>query len=129
FHEGEEPSRMPDDVRVAGVLEGGNLGGLELEEPAVERAARLLLLPEPAAQHVAVPVDGVAVLERDGVDHAVAVEPVIAAERREGGIGTIAEVGAVQLARNLSRDREVPDLAFSAPGREVALEKGIGTRV
>ena len=120
---------MPDDVRVAGVLDDRELGGLELEEPPEEGAARRLFLPEPAAHHVAVAVGGAALVERDRVDHPVAVEPVVAAERREGGVRTAAVVGAVQLAGNLPDDGEVPGLAFRGPGREVSLQEGVWSRV
>ena len=128
LHEREQLTRMPDDVRVAGVLETRNLRGLELEQAAVERAACLLLLAEPAAQDVAVPVARAPVVERDGVDHSVAVEPVIAAERRECGIRAVSVIGAVQLARDPSDDREVARRAFGTPGREVVLEEHVRTR-
>src|SRR5438128_2079817 len=91
----------------------------------MERAAGRPLLDQPAVLDVAVPVRGAALAQRDRVDHAVAVEPVVAAERLVRRVRTVPVVGAVQVARDLAQHLEVVGLALEAPGGEVALQEGV----
>src|SRR5439155_26811775 len=121
----EELAGVPDDVRIAGVLEGGRLRQLELEEPGIERAASRPLFDQPAALDVAVPVRGAALTQGDRMDHPVAIEPVVAAVRFIRRVRTVAVIGAVQVARDLPQHLEIVGLALQAPGGEVALQEGV----
>src|SRR5207245_5443459 len=128
LHQREEAAGVPDDVRVAGVLEARRLARVDVEEPGEESAARGALLLETGGQHVAVPVVRASVAERDGVDHAVAVEPVIAPGRLEGGVGAVTVVGAGELVWDAAGHREVLGHALHAPGGEVALQERVHLR-
>ena len=59
------------------------------------------------------------------MDHAVAVEPVIAAERLEVRVGPDSIQRAVELARQLALDFEVERVALFAPRCVVAVKKWI----
>jgi hypothetical protein len=56
------------------------------------------------------------------VHHAVAVEPMVAAERLEVRVGPDAVEGAVEIARQLAFDFEIERVALFAPGRVVAAQ-------
>src|SRR5438093_582330 len=128
LHQREQSPGVPHDVRVAGVLEAWRLARVDVEEPREEPAAGGALLLQAGAQHVAVAVVRAPIGERDGVDHAVAVEPVVAPGRLEGRVRSVAVVGAVQLPGNPAADLEVPGYALHAPGSEVALQEDVHLR-
>src|SRR5204862_8311601 len=67
-----------------------------------QRIARFGLASEGVGAHPAVAVRRLTVGEADGVHHAVAVEPVVTTAGREPGVGSVAEVDAVEVAWQLA---------------------------
>src|SRR5205807_9153855 len=128
LHQREQAPGVPHDVRVAGVLEAGRLARVDVEEAGEEPAARAALLLETGGEHVAVSVVRAPVAERDGVDHAVAVVPVIAPGRLERGVRPVAVVGAGEFVWDAAGHLEVLGHALHAPGGEVALQERVHLR-
>src|SRR5262249_33282284 len=77
------------------------------------------------ALHPAIAVRRAAVMQRDRVDHPVAVEPVIAPHRLVRGVRAVPIVRPIQLAGQLALDLQVRRLARHAPRRAVTLEEPI----
>ena len=112
---------MKDDVGVgdAAVLgdRGGRIGQFSAEA-AEQRAAGVVLgLPFRGADP-AVAVAGAAVFEMEGVQHAVADEPVRAG-RLELRIGAVAIERAVEFARQLAHDLQKRRVAFHRNRRQI----------
>ena len=74
-----------------------------------QTVSRLALHVVSARAHVTVAVGGLAILEVDGVQHAVAIEPVVAPFGREPRVGSIAHVDAMQIFWQLADDLEIFD--------------------
>ncbi len=114
----EELVRVGDDVGVGGVLEDAalldQLGGreLEVEDSAEQRRVCLSLVKEPRCFDPPVPVARSAPVEVDGVDHPVAVEPVVATQWCELRVGAVAHVHARQLRRDLPGHGQVVHVQF-----------------
>jgi hypothetical protein len=114
--QGEEHVRVPDDVDVGehlvptGVRIGaGKRGGRcrRRHDPAPQGAAGFHLGRETLGEHVAVSIARLAIREAHTVDHAVAVERIgIAPERREFGVGAVAQIDAAQVVGNAPHDAE-----------------------
>ena len=118
--EREQSARVPDDVRVGGVRRragDAQVAGCQVGDAAEERLARRALVREARRAHPAIAVGGPAVAQAEGVDHAVAVEPVVAAARRELRIRAVAVERSVQLARQLALDRQIEGLALDQQRR------------
>jgi hypothetical protein len=128
--EREHGAVVEDEIGVRRVLEPAvraaarHLGIGPLHVAGPERAPSSALLCETLRAHPAVAIRGASVAEGHGMHHAVAVEPVVAAPRREDGIGTIAQEHTVEVARKLSHRRQVR-VALVEHGRERALEIGV----
>ena len=105
---------MEDDVGVgdAAVLRhrGGGIGQ-PAAEAAEQRAAGVVFGQPFGGANPAVAVAGAPVLEAEGVQHAVADEPVRAG-RFELRIGTVAVERAVELARQFADDLQKRRIAF-----------------
>jgi hypothetical protein len=71
-----------------------------------DRAAEFLLLDEPLRLGEPASVAGGAVIDADGVNHAVAVEEVVPSDGIEQRVGSIAEVNAVNAFWDCAGDRE-----------------------
>jgi hypothetical protein len=119
---------VKDDVGVGRDLEARLLAGRDLQQTREQRLARGALLFETVALHPAIAVRGAAFTQRDGVDHAVAVEPVVAAGRLVRRIGSVAVEGPVQLAWDGPDHLEIVGRSLLAPRREVPLQKWVGIR-
>ena len=110
LHQRQHPPGVADDVGVGRVLHHPALGddlGVgqpEVGQARVQGAAGPPLGGEAARAHPAVPVARPALVERDAVQHAVAVEEVVAAERRERRVRPVAEEGPPQRRRELAGD-------------------------
>src|SRR5262249_2227629 len=94
--QGEQLAVIPDPGGVGRVLERllalGKLFEIgRVRNAGVEGLAGLLLLLPAGGTDVAVAVAGLAALDADAVQHAVAVEPVVMPQRRKLWIGTIAD--------------------------------------
>jgi hypothetical protein len=114
LHERQQSATMVNDVGVGGVLEQPRLGlqlrwrQRELRQPAKERPSGASLCQQTLGLDPPVAVGGPTVLvEGDCVDHAVAVEDVVAAPGRERGVGAVAGVGADQPGGDVAGDLEV----------------------
>ena len=106
---------MRDDVRIRRArAHREDVLGLAGDRVLTEEIERLV------GAHPAVPVrDGLAVAQLDGVEHAVAGEPVIRRRVGRDGVGTVAQVAAVDLGRDRAVDGEVGDGELVLDGREV----------
>ncbi len=111
FHQRQQGARVAHDVGVRGVLHQPDLGdhvgvGLaELAQPTEQGPPGAAFGEQPGRFDPAVAIRGAAVGDRDCVDHAVTVEEVVAAERGELRVGTIAQIGALQALREWCRAR------------------------
>lgn len=129
FGHGEESAVEVDEAgvgyahAVAGVDEAEESAGVEEEEPGdagvameladsfrEDRSTERPLLDEPVRIGEPAGVAGGAVVEFDGVDHAVAVEEVVAGYRLVMGVGAVPDVDAVNAIGDFSGQRKaVPD--------------------
>ncbi len=75
--------------------------------------------------HPAVLVGDVAVLDVEGVDHAVAAEPVVGPARRELRVGPVAIERAAELLRHLAGDVEMARIGLGVHRGVVAAQEGI----
>ena len=121
FLQRQQASGMEDDVGVGDAAVLRHRGG-RIRQPAAEaaeqRAAGVVLgLPFRGADP-AVAVAGAAVLEMEGVQHAVADEPVRAG-RVELRIGAVAIERAVELARQFADDLQKRRVAFHRDRRQI----------
>src|SRR6266403_3222899 len=110
----EQASSMKDDAGIgdAGVLDGRSWRIRQLAAEAAEQRATGIVLGLPfRGADPAVAVTGAAVLEMEGVQHAVADEPV-RARRLELRLGTVAVKRAVEFARQFAHDLEMWRVAF-----------------
>ena len=126
--ERQEATRVPDDV---GVGDGGveredaRVGVAWVAEGAGEAFAFLVLHLPLGRAHPAVLVGDVAVLDVEGVDHAVAAEPVVGPARRELRVGLVAVERAAELARHLAGDLKVARVGLAVHRTVVAVQEGI----
>jgi hypothetical protein len=103
---GDRLAAMDDDVGAGGVLQaavGAEAGRLDVPGPsqtAPQALAGFLLGLEAARADEAVAVAGLAVPELDLVDHAVAVERMVAAQRLVHRVFGVAQIDAVQVGRD-----------------------------
>ena len=115
---------MVDHVGVGGILDPEAVSVAPrialgvLHESGPQGSARLGLVVEGLGPDVPIAVPHLPVLEVRGMDHAVAVEHVIAAGRLELPVRAVAEVHAVEVARHLTDDRRVVEGEFVVDGRE-----------
>ena len=119
--ERQQAAGVPDDVGVgdAAVLAHHRRVGRAWVEAAEQRlAGGMLELPFWRAD-VAIAISDLAVFDEEGVDHAVAGEPVIMAARLELGIGPVAIEGAPQASRKFARDFKI-EIVLAAHRREIA---------
>ena len=121
FLQRQQPAGMKDDVGIGDAAVGGRRGRRTRQlaaEAAEQRAAGVVLgLPFRRADP-AVAIAGAAVFEMEGVQHAVADEPVRAG-RLELRIGAVAIERAVEFARQLARDFQKRRVAFKRDRRPV----------
>jgi hypothetical protein len=121
FFQRQQAPAMKDDVGVgdAAVLDGRGRRIRQFSaEAAEQRAAGVVLgLPFRGADP-AVAIAGAAILEMEGVQHAVADEPVRAG-RLELRIGAVAIKRAVELARQFAHDLEKRRVAFHRNRRQI----------
>jgi hypothetical protein len=104
--------------------EGRVLGGARPERPA-----RFALGEEAVGADEAVAIRSLPVLERDRVQHAVTVERVIEARRRQQRILRVAQVDPVQVPRNLALDLQIPGVVFDGLGPPRSGPVGVGVVV
>ena len=125
----EQAIGVSNDVGVGGVLERRHVRrhlARVAKQSAEERASLLHLGLEAVGADVAIAISGAAVAQDEGVDHAVAVEPMVAAERLEVRVGPDAIERAVELARELAFDFEIEGVALFAPRCVVAGQVWVG---
>src|SRR5712671_5128195 len=103
------------------VIEAGGVGQLAAEAAKQCAAGVMFGLPFRGADP-AVAVAGAAVLEMEGVQHAVADEPV-RPRRLELRIGTVAIERAVELARQFAHDLEMWRVALKRDRRQIGLRR------
>ena len=117
---------MPDDVGVgdAAVLAHDRRVGRPRVETAEQRLAGGVLQNPFRRADIAVAVGDLAAVDEEGVDHAVAGEPVVMAPGLELRIGPVAVEGAPESGRKFARDLE-HEVVLAAHRREIAGEKGI----
>ena len=109
---------MPDEVGVGRVGLGLGVARVEgHEDSGASRAADLEVALKLAGLHPAVAVGRAAVLHVDGVDHAVAVEPVGVAGRVEAGVGGVLGEDPPKLPRQLALDLQGDVGALVLDGR------------
>jgi hypothetical protein len=121
FHEREKAVRVPDDVGVGGstvLAHHGGVGRPRIESAEQRLAGSVLKLPFRGAD-VAVAIGDFAVLDKEGVDHAVAGKPVVMAARLVLGVRPVAIEGAPEAGRKLARDFEV-EIVLAAHRCEIA---------
>ena len=96
---GDQRALVKFDIGVGGVLERllAALAIGALADAAPDRLAGGLLLRQRAGAHVAIAIRGGTALEADCVQHAVAVEPVVAALGAQVRVGAIAHVDATEV--------------------------------
>ncbi len=131
FLQGQQVARMGDDIGIghAAVLAHGQRVRGHGVEAGEQRAAVLLLQRPFGRAHIAVLVGDLAVLHPEGMDHAVAGEPVVVlVPGLELRIGTGAIERAAQLARDLAHHLQV-EIVLGAHGREIARQIGIDANV
>ena len=122
FHQREIAIGVADDVRVRRVLHEARLGHDlgwwhdELAEAAEHGTAFSLFDAQAGALDEAVAVRRAPVAQLDGVDHPVAVEQVVAAQRWERRVRAVAHVDALQGVGDPSFDLEVIDHELVADG-------------
>ena len=111
FFQRQQLAGVPDDVGVGdtAVLAGdGRIGRQRIAERAEQRAAGGMLEFVFRRAQIAVLVGDLAVLDEEGMQHAVAREPVmVRVARRKLRVGTVAIERAAQRFGNFSLDREV----------------------
>ena len=121
FLQRQQASAVKHDIGVGNAAIAGDRGRRArqfLAEAAEQRAAGVVFgLPFRGADP-AVAVAGAAVLEMEGVQHAVADEPM-RARRFELRIGTVAVERAVQFARQFAFDLEMRRVAFHRNRRSI----------
>ncbi len=120
---------MEHHVRVGRVLLGrlGRVGAERLDDAAPDRATGVALGEEALRTHPAVAVGRLPVAEVDGVHHAVAVEPVVAAHRVVLRVGAVAHVDAVQVVGDAAVENLEPAQSDLVVGRCVGtLEVRVG---
>src|SRR5271163_2390265 len=93
------------------------------------RSLRILLGGESFGANPAIAIDGLAVVKLDAVDHAVAVEPVVATARLKNRIGAVAQIRAVEVPGDLADDGQIVGGNLSRNRRIYALEKRILSRI
>ena len=104
---------VQDDVRIGGVLVdpvtpcGGRVGAGRGVEDAARPTAAVEVCDVVGRLDESVAVPRLAVLEPDGVKHAVAIEPVMQALRRGGRVGAVTIEGPVEIERNFADHRQV----------------------
>src|ERR1043166_3248066 len=120
---------MPDDVGVgeAAILaDDRGVAGHGIAERAEQRLARCALQLPLRGVHIAVAVAHLAVRHREGVDHAVAGEPVIiGVARLELRIGTVAIEGAGKPLWDFADDFQIREIVLTPHGSKIASEIGI----
>ncbi len=126
FLQRQQPSGVRDDVSVGDaaqqVLGVAAVPGFGRAEPAGQGTARRVLLQPFRRAHPAVAVAHPPVLDGEGVDHAVAAEPVVLrAGRHELRVGAVAIQRARERARQLADDRQRIGVRLGPDGRVIAL--------
>ncbi len=127
FFQREQLAGMKDDVGVGDAAVGEVLRGIrQLAAEAAEQRAACIVLGQPFRRaDPAVAIAGAAVLEVEGVQHAVADEPV-RTRRIELRIGTVAIEHAIQIARQFPDDFEEWRIGFEWNRTEVVAALGDG---
>lgn len=130
--QGEQAAGMADDVDEGAVPErsrriafaqNGRIDRRRLRIAPVDGAPGSSLHREFRRPDEAVAVAGVAIVEIDGMDHAVAVHRIGIGDRLEQRIGAVAHIGAAQLRRNpAGDDRQITALDLAPDGQEIAAE-------
>lgn len=135
--EGQQLAGMAHDVDVGQVLErprqiGPHLLGCgedEAGEPTPQRLACSFLGQQRRGAHKAVGVADPTVADLHPVQHAVAVKWVeVGPERAEPRIRAVADVGAVQLGRQLAGHGQIANVTLLDHRREKSREVWIGGR-
>ena len=128
FLERQKLAAVPDDVGVGdGRVERHHprVGVARVAEGAGEAFALLVLDLPLGRAHPAVLVGDVAVLDVEGVDHAVAAEPVVRPARRELRVGAVAVERAQELLRHLAGDLQVSRIGLGVHRAVIAAQEGI----
>ena len=116
------------DVGIGRVLERllGSVGPRWLLEPLPQRPPRLLLLQKTGSLDEPVAVGHPAALEAHRMQHAVTVVGVVTPIGREVGIGSVADIKAVQICRHLTNHFHVLEHILVQNGSVVAVERWNG---
>ena len=121
FFQRQQATGVKDDVGVGDAAVLGDVGGrirqLAAEAPEQRAAGIVFGLPFRSADP-AVAITGAAVFEMEGVQHAVADEPV-GARRLELRVGTVAVERAVEFARQFAGDLQMRRVAFHRDRRQI----------
>ncbi len=121
---------MAEDIGVGHAVvlpEHRRIGGGRVAPAAEQRLPRGLLALELVGAHPAVAVAHAAVLDMEGVHHAVADKPVVLRIARGVlRVWPVAVERAAQRARQLAQHRQVGCVALHQDGGEVAAEIGGG---
>ena len=128
FLERQQLVAVPDDV---GVGDGrvqrhdARIGEAGIAEGAGEALALLVLDLPLRRAHPAVLVGDVAILDVEGVDHAVAAEPVVRPARRELRVGAVAIERTAELLRHLAGDLKMAGIGLGVHRGVIAAQEGI----
>ncbi len=105
--------------------EDARIGVARIAEGAGQALALLVLDLPLGRAHPAVLVGDVAVLDVEGVDHAVAAEPVVRPARRELRVGAVAVERAAELLGHLAGDVQMARIGLGVHRGVVAVQEGI----
>ena len=128
FFQRQKLARVVDDVRVgdAEVLaDHARIGLGRIAEPSEQGLPRLPFQLEARRANPAIAVGGAPILQRKGMHHAIAPEPVIMAARGELRVRAVAVERAVERFRNVAGHGEIGRVALDKDRREDALQHGV----
>ena len=123
---------MADDVGVGGVLHRTGVADQrgvghvhDIAQAGIHRPTETDLGAQPPGADPTVAIRGGAVGELDAVQHAVAVEHVVATDGVEHGVRAVAHERTAQTRRERAGDAESGDVVLGGDGEQVAGEIGL----
>ena len=128
FFQRQELARVVDDMRIGHAevfADHARIGLGRIAEPSEKGLACFPFQLEPRRANPAIAVSGAPILQRKGMHHAVAPEPVIMAARGELRVRAIAVERAVERFRNVAGHGEIGQVALDEDRREGALQRRV----